>query len=43
MGRWGGRVTAAYPRDEAADIQKRLNALVTKIRATGPTHVHAGD
>ena len=43
MGNWGGRVTAAYPRDEASDIQKRLNALVGKIRATGPTHVHAGD
>ena len=43
MGNWGGRVTAAYPRDDAPDIQQRLNALVGKIRATGPTHVHAGE
>jgi hypothetical protein len=42
MGHWAGRVTAAYPAAEAADIQKRLYALVAKIRATGPGHVHAG-
>jgi hypothetical protein len=42
MGRWGGRVTAAYPQADAVDVRKRLNALVGRIRATGPRHVHAG-
>ena len=42
MGHWAGRVTAAYPAAGASDVQKRLYALVAKIRATAPSHVHGG-
>lgn len=40
MGRYAGRVTAAYPRRDAKDVQQRLYALVAQIRATGPKHTH---
>jgi len=40
MGAWSGRVTAAYPKADARNVQARILALVGKVRATGPGHVH---